>query len=683
MDLKIFKKSCDQILLEGNIKSAKYSDAHEQIYQLCKLHIDEVSRKIRFLIKQTIFEHICHNAPLRPYIDILCFLSDAVREKADNIKSVAKAEDSEFKNWKNLISNAITARSDSHFFKDGTDHLSSHNKEVEFSRSCERLIKHGVFFECHDDNIFINLKSHDLVSNKIDSYVKRIGGLNVLEMSFKILTNIYNEEQERYYIYRKTTQGMEWITPEIPWGYIIALGAKNCDKPGELSQLTMHNEFQSFINFIKDVVSTFEIQPYVVWEAVFVDKMKTISFLQDNVLYDNLISFFQLKGEYAKSIINGLNEYTDFRSLDSYGYKLQDIIKVGIGLIDISSKNKINILTTEDIKEVSKVSRRKAAGIIDTFFLMKNKTLNLGFPPSSEEIDHILTPLVPLKGKYLSLPKCITSLSVINVILNQISKPNGSFNNAKDSLIGNFLESFLWDKLSKSGITCYRGDFKSKDKKISGDCDLLIKSEKFIYIFEIKKKSLTRKAMSGTDYQLIKDLGDSLMRSQSQCAKIEYVLLNDGELSLEHKKTRTKSIITHDKQRVVKISLSLHDFGALQDTIILSTVLKLSLQVQFNTDDPSKAGYLEKWKEYVETFTNYSEKVMKLKGESEIKFFGNIFMSIPQLFTILDDCHDENEFSDICNSSQHMTYSTRDFYKEYSEMKKLKNYSQNEKVREH
>ncbi|EAT1874505.1 hypothetical protein EJ586_23560, partial [Salmonella enterica] len=275
----------------------------------------------------------------------------------------------------------------------------------------------------------------------------------------------------------------------------------------------------------------------------------------------------------------------------------------------------------------------------------------------------------PHQSMYISLPKAITSLSVLNCILNQVSKPNGIFDNSKDSSIGKFLEQFIWEQITQHNIKCYRGDFKSKDKKTKGDCDLLIKNDNYIFLFEIKKKSLTRKAMSGTDFQIIKDLADSVMRSQSQCAKIEHVLLSDKELTLTI--DNNKETIYYNNERIFKVSLSLHDFGALQDTNILSTILKLSMQVNFNAEDETINNMLSSWRQYVNTFTEYTIKNRKLMEVEDDNFRNNIFMSIPQLLTILDDSNSTNEFIEICKGAQHMTYSTRCFYKEYSLRKGL------------
>ncbi|EAW1265080.1 hypothetical protein K6I73_000877 [Salmonella enterica subsp. diarizonae serovar 35:k:e,n,x,z15] len=667
MDLISFKNLCDNVSSERVIIERNTDEAYNLIYELCKNNIDEVSRRTRTLTKHIIFESIFNDTPSAPYLNILQLIFDAARHKDPSNNSNLLPNNKKFDNWKELITVALSAKNNSHFFKDESIG-SSFNKNIEFSKSCKELYKYGIDFEFHNDNIMIKKESHEKVLNIIDKYLSKIGGVLILDYSFQMLAQIFNPTQERFQVYRKTSQGLDYIYPEVPWGYIISLGVKSLHIKNSLPYKQTITEYNSFIKFMTDIVSSFEIQPYIVWESIFVDNFKTIEFLQENILYDNLISFFQLKGDYAISIIDNILNYWKFDKIESFGISFEDIIKVGTAIIKISNIQNINLISKSKISKRCGLSIKKTEDIINKIYTNKNEK-DLGFPPSSEAVDHVLSPLIPHQSMYISLPKAITSLSVLNCILNQVSKPNGIFDNSKDSSIGKFLEQFIWEQMTQHNIKCYRGDFKSKDKKTKGDCDLLIKNDNYIFLFEIKKKSLTRKAMSGTDFQIIKDLADSVMRSQSQCAKIEHVLLSDKELTLTI--DNNKETIYYNNERIFKVSLSLHDFGALQDTNILSTILKLSMQVNFNAEDETINNMLSSWRQYVNTFTEYTIKNRKLMEVEDDNFRNNIFMSIPQLLTILDDSNSTNEFIEICKGAQHMTYSTRCFYKEYSLRKGL------------
>lgn len=667
MDFVKFIELCNETISEIPSIERSTNDANDLIYKLSIGHVDEISGKSRRLIKHIIFESILHDTSPFPYLNILQFIFDAARHKEQDKTTPETSENKYFDNWKDLILIVLSARNKSHFFTESTI-STAFNKEIEFSTSCKRLSTYGIEFEYHKGNIIIKKEPHDVILKKTHNYINNLGGTLILDYSFRMLDRTFEPIQERFQIYRKTSQGMDYITPEVPWGYIIALGAKNIHKKQTISHCNTNNEYSSFIQFMTDLVSAFEIQPYVIWESMYVDSLKVIEFFQENILYDNLISFFQIKSSYVIDIIKKISVYWGNEKIQSFDLKLDDIIKVGISIIELSKVKNISKISKSKISQKCGISPSITKDIIDKIYTSKNNN-NLGFPPSSEDIDHVLTPLTPLQGMHVALPKGITSLSVLNCILNQVSKPNGIFDNAKDSSIGKFLEQFVWEQVNKSGVKCYRGDYISKDKKIKGDCDLLIKTNDYIYLFEIKKKALTRKAMSGTDFQIVKDLADSVMRSQSQCAKTEYVLLTDKKITLTVE--NEIETINYSNERIFKISLSLHDFGALQDMTILSTILRLSLQVNFNSNDEVVNSKLSSWKQYIDIFRDYTLKSLKLQNNKEINFKNNMFMSVPQLLTILADSHNENEFSDICKESQHMTYGTRCFYKEYSLRKAL------------
>ncbi|HGG8853376.1 hypothetical protein [Enterobacter roggenkampii] len=675
MNVDQFRVLCDSVIEIDAPINDNQKDAYDLIKDICKGHSEYISKKSRSLLKLFIFESVFYERELFPYMSILKIIFDASRidDKKENHQDVSEAIINEI--WRQIVEIAYNTRESSSHYQDNSL-PGVYSKEFDFSLSCKKLAARGIKFTFLDDDILIDKGSYHIVLEEIDRYIKAIGGINILGLSFQSLAKNYVSFQERFQIFRKTTQGLNQPSPDIPWGYIIALGTKNHSVNGSLNRASTYREFLSFVDYLTDIVCTFEIQPYIMWEDVYVDNLKAVEFLQRNILFDNLISFFQLKSSYAIDLINNISSYWKQDFLSSYKHKLDDIIKIGLSIIELSNPQTISFLSKSSISKRSGLQLKAAENIINDIFTISSN-IDLGFPPASEAIDHVLTPLIPHKGSYLTLPKGITSLSVLNCVLNQISKPDGIFNNPKDSSIGNFLEKFVWGKLNAHGIKCYRGDFLSKDKKIKGDCDILIKADDCIYLFEIKKKALTRKAMSGTDIQIIKDLADSLMRSQSQCAKIEYVFLSDKELTLTDDNIETT--ISYNNERIFKVSLSLHDFGALQDTTILASILRFSMQITFNSSDERVSDMLSNWANYVSIFTDYTLKSRELQPVKDDFFRDNIFMSIPQLLTILDDCHDENQFSDICKRRQHMSYSTRCFYKEYSEHKKLKEYSENKK----
>ncbi|PXW18963.1 hypothetical protein BY447_0527 [Pantoea sp. JKS000250] len=664
MDVQNFRDLCDEVSSNQYDSCISTNECYERIKEYCAGKGWNIRKDCVSLRKHLIFEHINSSKEIRPYFDFFSIVWDASNFE---VKSKFNATNED---WLNVLKLCWQARESSHYFHSTYDHLGLSNKLVDFSYAWKKLILRGVKYSRVKDDYYISEESFGVIEEIIDDYISRVGGVRCLDFTFRMLSGIYDTNQERYLLYRKTTQGMDVIEPEYPWGYIIALSVKNVEKKGRDSSVVAIETYKSFIEFLKDIVTTFEIQPYVVWESIYVDPERIIHFLQENVLYDNLISFFQFKSVYALEILDYLSQCHDDMSATSYGVSLKKIFSVAKQLIISSDNLNLKEIHPLELKENARVSMRNLLICINKIF-KPDSNQKLSFPPSSEQIDHVLKPVVELNGREIILPSCITSLAILNATIKQISFPNNKFNNAIDSKIGKYLERFLIERFENSGIKVYSGDFISLDRKTSGDCDLFIASPKANYIFELKKKSLTRKAMSGEDFSLIRDLGDSVMRSQSQCAKIEYVLLTDNQLTL--KDDRGEHLIKYNGMPVQKISVSLNDFGALQDKTVFNTILRLSTQTVFSSTDPVIDLSLVNWRKYLKIFMDYNSLLEPLRNDNVPAFIDNSFMSLPQLMTILDGCCNVESFDKEYGFSRTISYSTRDFYKEYSEKRKLLN----------
>ncbi|EKM0378435.1 hypothetical protein PTT41_004171, partial [Cronobacter turicensis] len=130
MDLISFKNLCKNVSSERVIIERKTDEAYNLIYELCKNNIDEVSRRIRTLTKHIIFESIFNDTPSAPYLNILQLIFDAARHKDPSNNSNLLPNNKKFDNWKELITVALSAKNNSHFFKDESIG-SSFNKNIE------------------------------------------------------------------------------------------------------------------------------------------------------------------------------------------------------------------------------------------------------------------------------------------------------------------------------------------------------------------------------------------------------------------------------------------------------------------------------------------------------------------------------------------------------------------------
>nr|EJJ8491601.1 hypothetical protein [Escherichia coli] len=286
---------------------------------------------------------------------------------------------------------------------------------------------------------------------------------------------------------------------------------------------------------------------------------------------------------------------------------------------------------------------------------------SLEFPPKSTNIDNNFNILSPLKNSYLLLPRPLSSLALLNNTLNSIIAPDGKRNEHNDATLGHVIERFVKDKLLSYGIMFHSGNFVSKDELVYGESDITIETKTAVIFIEIKKKGMTRLSMSGVDYSILSDLGGGLIHATSQCFKAERVLRCDGRISIEG-----SSPITYKSQKVIKIALTLYDYGSFQDRMTIRSILTNSLGVTFKGANSGIDKKLNNWKEHINELSTH---IQCLKDSSQLDaepFHNLFFMSISQLLMILEEKGSSDGLVKALTMLSSVSHSTRDFYKEYS-----------------
>jgi len=535
-------------------------------------------------------------------------------------------------------------------------------KTYEFALAYTKLESFGILFHEVKYEIHIQDESYALINSEIHKYCKNIGGKNLLKTLFELLSPEYKSAAGRFLSLRKVKINHELRTADIPYGYLLAIGARHIGDKGTKNN---ENHFVSLILFCRDLTTIFEIQPYSQWETMFLPAEKFIIFLQETVWHDNLISFSQLKAQHAKLLLARLSKIFIENELQSDDLKLRDINRVATALIDLS-KDKLAIgVSPATIAAQAKVQVHLVKKIMDNLLAYRPNNVNttLTFPPVSNDIDYYFKPAILLKDKYYLYPKSICALGALNSVLRTISFPNNKQSQANESALGYELEDLLREQFEAKGFNISFGDRRNISAENDFECDLLVETSRAILIFEIKKKGLTRKAMSGDELSLLEDLADSLMFSHMQAMRIERQLKDNHSIELVHKgKSRTVSL---NGRKTKRISVSLNDFGALQDKVGLQIILRHATDTTLNHPKKKDNERLEEWRKFTSEIRRLAELNNEYDPHSGIPFYDSFFMSIPQILTILSDSKSCDEFESRISLMSAMTHGTRDFYREY------------------
>lgn len=667
MKLEDFIQLCGATLppiIESEQRSVNHDYA--KAYQLIRNQISgdaiELSKIFNILQKKLAIWSIKNKASHSHYLRILNCLSESVRGyTSENTNCEIEP------NWPEAISLAIQHRNNFHWFNPQAP--TNFNDQVyEFALAYANLEKYGVQFTEKNYELFISEESFSLIDAKIHEHCKLIGGKNLLNSVFHYLSPEYKSGPGRFVGLRQILINKQATKADVPYGYLLAIGARHLGDKGKKEH---NDEFLSLLMLCRDLTTIFEIQIYSQWETLYLPPQDFIRFLQESVWYDNLISFSQIKSQHAKTISSRLCKSFIERDLRSNEVKLRDVHRVANALVDIAKDKIAFSVDTRTIAKRARIQEFLAEIIMKDFLSFQPGEVNttLKFPPISNDIDYYFKPAVAMRGEYYLYPKSLCALGALNSVLNIISAPNKQRSQQNDILLGYEVEDFLREQFSNKQIKIAYGAKKDKHGSDEFECDLLVETDETVFIFEIKKKGLTRKAMSGDEISLLSDLADSLMLSHKQAMNIEYNLKNEPSIKLVHK-DKNFTVTLRDR-KIKRISVSLNDFGALQDKISLQKILLHAADTNLNHPEEKIDKNLKKWREY----TSEIRRLAIINGEYDGNghpFHDSFFMSIPQIMTILSHSENSDDFESDMSFLNSMTLGTRNFYREYFHGKKIR-----------
>lgn len=655
MDALTFVTMCDEFFNGYEAAEFRTRNGYEKVYEKARQQVSDAGQVLAaviYLQQKLVILHHHKKLDYSKYTPVL----DAIREVARRELATSLTAFPET-NWNQLIRIIIENRKELHFFESETN-SQLETKLHTFAYSYLRLKNFGVEFIESDYRFYISDNSYELINTEIDRICREYGGEELLSALADRLGRTYNVITGRFMEYRQVSMGTTTVHAAMPFGYLLAIASKYAgtrgDKnPGLLDRLLM---------LIADIVVVYEIQPYSQYEAMYIREERLIEFVRTNILYDNFVGIAQTKASYASSLIKLLQAKFDGARYESFGVPVKDVARVALALISKSETKKFTTVSAKELALKTRIPEFKVAAAMDKLLSMASGVVNSGlqFPPSSMDIDHYFKPAIKIGKVYKVFPKSIASLGCVNTVCASIALPSGKWANEVDSELGYVIEEYLRIAFLDKGINIAYGDRFGGDSDL--EVDLLCETDENIYIFEMKKKGLTRQAQSGDEGKILADLADSVLASHFQAMRIENVLKNNDALHLVHK--GIEQTVRLNNRQVQRISVSLSDFGALQDKTVLQRLLTIAVLSNASHPDSSEDKKLKKWRDY-------SEKLKKLAiangelGENRMPFHNSLFMSIPQIIMILDKSYDANDFFKHIKSFMGMTTGSRDTYTEF------------------
>lgn len=225
--------------------------------------------------------------------------------------------------------------------------------------------------------------------------------------------------------------------------------------------------------------------------------------------------------------------------------------------------------------------------------------------------------------------------------------------------IGKAFEPFIQTKLAAFG-SVHHGNFKTKEA--AGDIDAALETDTHVLLFELKKKALTGAALGGDTVTVLVDLIQSVVKAQSQLAKIEYVLRKDGGVDLEG-----GGRLELNGRDVKRIVLSWHDYGVFHDHGFLMNFLAQMMTQKLIPIDEIRKDSVEKINSALRDLVHWENKLDTLSGAKPIRFGNAFFYSVGHLLSMIRRCKTSSDLFEHITFNEFVIRTALDFYFEYGD----------------
>ncbi len=204
----------------------------------------------------------------------------------------------------------------------------------------------------------------------------------------------------------------------------------------------------------------------------------------------------------------------------------------------------------------------------------------------------------------------------------------------------------------------------------AGECDLVFEDEENIVLVKCKAKALTRGAMTGTQGEALLDFSGGLFASQAQALRHERILRSVGSITFVDGRR-----LEFRDRRIVRLTVTLLDHGALQDRWMLRNVYNalLSVQVSCAANYPKKKQ-VDDFNAHLKLFQQETRLLEACGQNINSHPLNAASTSVAQLDVILDGVQSLTDVRTRLSSP--MTFSTFNVLLEHFQMEKMRSQAQ-------
>lgn len=620
----------------------------------------------RQLTTELIYSHVIYGEALEPYLSIVEYLRDALRNSSNEIGDVIG-------DWATAVGYAVE-----HYAIDpkgyhGNDWTRVYTREFQVASAAKFLNEIGYRIVLTENKIKLIEESEKKLVTDLENMIQKMGGINLARKIFSELQNYYDIAQERYHVGRRTSTSGGG-SAQVPFAYLLNLSVKHPlgKKPYKNDQVT----WERIKALSACYAALFDVQDY--YPNIFpLIPMEIPNHLRRLALHDSLFFVNQFRGRDVVPLLEGILSDIDRNQKFGDGWTIDEVLKVTSVIMAMSTgvRGPMIISTKSVLKSCPNLSRLEVDRVLKSVLSHSPSGANQKFSrptdiPTKDDdgkvtggVDFFTRPLLRFgESSYFLLDRGVCGTGFIEAIFEKLRSEVDRF----DEIRGMLIENYLINEFRSRGVSVISGAYSVENT--SGDCDLVVETDKEVIFLEIKKKGLTRLSKAGSPAHILIDLAASLIDALLQAGKHEIAIRQHDSIDLE--KNGKKEALELNGRDVEKIVVTLLDFGGFQDRVIMKQFLEATTQVNYNVDGEDLKGKIIELNSKIEKLKKQTAGLNELKGSDHQPYFECWFLSIPQILILLDNVCDSNGFRDRLWKIRHVFRGSQDFYFEFSEASK-------------
>jgi len=512
-------------------------------------------------------------------------------------------------------------------------------QERERARAAVRLRDYGVVVKVKENDLAI--ENIDGLIGLINDLSKSIGGKNGIKLMLGELQ--YRRDVGRYLVpHQGNLPSPTMVGLEVPYGYLFNLFLKWIS--AEPTSSNIKQDYEKLKSIATDFcLAKYNSQKFDLWHDVLRPDRDIVGLVHELVVRFDIYYLPQsgvaFTAEWCRFLVKHIKRDARCGSL----------LKECLGCFERilnwwngqSSDSECVVIQNQKGRILSDIPN-----VFRDYYIKDAASINQSFnyPVDILGVNYMMHPIYKNNDSYILLPKTLGIWSWYEALYAIVKRYGGDL--AKE--IGLFIEDFIRTKMATHRITSHTGKYEYNG--IEGEVDILSQARDGDVIIECKKKSLSRHALKGDDFFIWSELYD-ILYSQMQCARTENGVRNFGPLLITDTRNNetfsyswipTTSNEAGDKREriVAKVTLTLKEYGPMQDMLLISRMMKSLSSKQINANYPQDTYKPGEIKDFTKYFGKINDTLDKIRdyysaiGTKDPTFHCR-FLSLEQLYFLI------------------------------------------------